>query len=135
MPNNPPISRPLYISQRTDVDVAAHTCIHFRYFIDEVCIVVLSEMGRTPYQNGGKGKDHWQHTSAMPMGSGIRGGKPAGSSLFYGQPIDLQSGDVTFSGQDISTRLLGHPLALGMSEMNSPHLETLFGFTRLKGVK
>ena len=84
--------------------------------LDEVCIVVLSEMGRTPYQNGGKGKDHWQHTSAMLMGSGIRGGQTCGefSSLFYGQPIDLQSGDVTASGQDISTRLLGDTLlALG----------------------
>ena len=84
--------------------------------LDDVCVVVLSEMGRTPYENGGKGKDHWQHTSAMLMGSGIRGGQTYGefSSLFYGQPIDLQSGDVTASGQDISTRLLGDTLlALG----------------------
>ena len=84
--------------------------------LDDVCVVVLSEMGRTPYENGGKGKDHWQHTSAMLMGSGIRGGRTYGefSSLFYGQPLDLQSGDVTATGQDISTRLLGDTLlALG----------------------
>ena len=84
--------------------------------LDDVCVVVLSEMGRTPYENGGKGKDHWQHTSAMLMGSGIRGGRTYGefSSLFYGQPLDLQSGDVTSTGQDISTRLLGDTLlALG----------------------
>lgn len=84
--------------------------------LDEVCVVVLSEMGRTPYKNGGKGKDHWQHTSAMFIGSGIQGGRTYGaySSLFYGQMIDLVSGDVTTSGQDISTRLLGDTLlALG----------------------
>lgn len=84
--------------------------------LDDVCVVVLSEMGRTPYENGGKGKDHWQHTSAMLMGSGIQGGRTYGqfSSLFYGQPLDLQSGDVTATGQDISTRLLGDTLlALG----------------------
>ena len=84
--------------------------------LDEVCVVVLSEMGRTPYKNGGKGKDHWQHTSGMLIGSGIRGGRTYGaySSLFYGQPIDLQSGEVSMSGQDISTRLLGDTLlALG----------------------
>jgi hypothetical protein len=84
--------------------------------LDEVCVVVLSEMGRTPYQNGGKGKDHWQHTSGMLIGSGIQGGRTYGeySSLFYGQTIDLVSGDVTSSGQDISTRLLGDTLlALG----------------------
>ena len=46
--------------------------------LDDVCVVVLSEMGRTPYENGGKGKDHWQHTSAMLMGSGIRGGRTYG---------------------------------------------------------
>ena len=84
--------------------------------LDEVCVVVLSEMGRTPYENGGKGKDHWQHTSAMLMGSGIQGGRTYGkfSSLFYGQPLDLHSGEVTSTGQDISTRLLGDTLlALG----------------------
>ena len=52
----------------------------------------------------------------MLMGSGIQGGRTYGqfSSLFYGQPLDLQSGDVTATGQDISTRLLGDTLlALG----------------------
>ena len=84
--------------------------------LDDVCVVVLSEMGRTPYENGGKGKDHWQHTSAMLMGSGIQGGRTYGkfSSLFYGQPLDLHSGEVASAGQDISTRLLGDTLlALG----------------------
>lgn len=84
--------------------------------LDETCIVVLSEMGRTPYLNGGKGKDHWQHTSAMFVGSGIRGGQVIGdySDLFYGQSIDLSTGAVFDQGQDISTRLLGDTLlALG----------------------
>ena len=52
----------------------------------------------------------------------VQGGRTYGaySSLFYGQMIDLVSGDVTTSGQDISTRLLGDTLlALGDVEMNS----------------
>ena len=84
--------------------------------LDETCVVVMSEMGRTPYLNVGKGKDHWQHTSAMMIGSGIRGGQVLGeySDLFYGQPINLTTGQVFAQGQDISTRLLGDTLlALG----------------------
>ena len=84
--------------------------------LESTCVVVLSEMGRTPYQNSGKGKDHWQHTSAMFIGSGIQGGQVIGEydELFYGKQIHLATGAPTPDGQDITTRLLGDTLlALG----------------------
>ena len=89
---------------------------HQPSLLDETTIVVLSEMGRTPYQNGAKGKEHWYHTSGMLIGSGVLGGRVFGgySDLFYGQPIDLQTGEVFVGGQEITPKILGATLlALG----------------------
>ena len=84
--------------------------------LDETTILVLSEMGRTPYQNGAKGKEHWYHTSGMLIGSGIQGGRVFGgySDLFYGEPVDLSTGEVFGGGQEITPKVLGGTiLALG----------------------
>ena len=84
--------------------------------LDETTIVMLSEMGRTPYQNSGKGKEHWYHTSGMLIGSGIHGGRVFGgfSDLFYGEPVDLTTGEVFAGGQEITPKVLGSTiLALG----------------------
>lgn len=77
--------------------------------LDETCVVVLSEMGRTPHQNSSKGKEHWYHTSSMFIGSGVQGGRVFGdfSSYFYGEPIDLQTGEVFAGGVDITPKVLG----------------------------
>lgn len=45
---------------------------------DEVCIVVISEMGREPTLNGTGGKGHWTWTSAMLVGAGVAGGQVVG---------------------------------------------------------
>ena len=54
-------------------------------------------MGRTPYQTGSKGKEHWYHTSGM-MINWYSSGRTFGgySDLFYGEPIDLQTGELFF---------------------------------------
>ncbi len=48
--------------------------------IDKMTIIVGSDFGRTPYYNTGNGKDHWNHTSMMMMGPGIRGNRVVGAS-------------------------------------------------------
>jgi hypothetical protein len=64
--------------------------------LDEVTVVVVSEMGRFPQYNNRNGKEHWTYTSALLMGSGIRGGQTIGhfDSNCFGQPVDLESGEV-----------------------------------------
>lgn len=67
---------------------------------DEVVVVVMSEMGRTPQLNGTNGKDHWPYTSAMLWGAGIVGDRQIGdfNRLFQGSNVDLGSGELAGSG-------------------------------------
>lgn len=83
---------------------------------DETVVVVLSEMGRTPNMNGGAGKDHWPHTSTLLIGPNLDGSRVVGgySELFTGQNVDLASGDVTDTGTQVSTKVLGATL-LGLA--------------------
>lgn len=79
---------------------------------EEVVVVVLSEMGRTPQLNGFDGKDHWPYTSAMLIGPRVQGGRVYGGldSQVYGLPIDPISGDSggeqLFSAEALGATLL-----------------------------
>lgn len=75
--------------------------------LDETTVVVLSEMGRTPSFNAAKGKDHWTYTSAMLIGSGIRGDQVIGGydDGLIGEACNLDSGQVDANG---TTLLPGH---------------------------
>ena len=48
----------------------------------------------------------------MMIGSGIKGGRNYGgySEYFYGQPIDLNTAEVTNSGKEITPRIFGATL-------------------------
>lgn len=84
--------------------------------IDEVTVVVLSEMGRGPQLNTWGGKDHFTFTSAMLVGSGIRGGQVIGGADDYGlgRRVDLATGEVTDAGTALRSAHLGATLlALG----------------------
>lgn len=84
--------------------------------LEETTVLVFSEMGRTPWLNGQGGKDHWPFTSAMLVGSGIRGGVSIGGwdEAWYGQSVDFATGDVTEDGEPVSCAALGATLlALG----------------------
>ncbi|MCB9683171.1 MAG: DUF1501 domain-containing protein [Alphaproteobacteria bacterium] len=76
---------------------------------DETVVVVLSEMGRTPYRNTSDGKDHWPYTAAMVIGPGVRGGRRIGGYDGYlnGQAVDLASGELAPSGTVITPKHLG----------------------------
>ncbi len=72
-----------------------------RGVLDETVVVALSEMGRTPRHNSQGGKDHWPWTSAMVVGSGVRGGRALGTTDEWLKPgpIDLDSGAPSVEGE------------------------------------
>ncbi len=86
---------------------------------DQTVVVVQSEMGRTPFTNAGKGKDHWQHTSALLVGPGLSGGRVVGgfNELFYGEKVDLATGEVAAKGRELTPAVVCSTLlALGGME-------------------
>ena len=91
---------------------------------DETCIVVLSEMGRTPQLNVFNGKDHWPYTSAMLVGAGFQGDRVIGGfdSSYYGRGVDPASGEVGDSAPIFSAESLGATL-LAMADIDpDPYL-------------
>ncbi len=84
---------------------------------DETIVVVLSEMGRTPYLNSDQGKDHWPYTSAMILGKGFEADRVIGEydDVFYGRPVDPKTGVAADDApQEFSAQVLGATLlALG----------------------
>lgn len=79
---------------------------------EEVVVVVLSEMGRTPLLNSAGGKDHWPYTSALLFGPGVRGGQALGGfdQGLVGQRMDPESGAVDPEGALIGQDTLGATL-------------------------
>lgn len=101
--------------------------------LDETCVVVLSEMGRTPQLNGFNGKDHWPYTSAMLIGGGFQGDRVVGGfdDSYYGRTVDLASGDTADGGEILSAETLGATL-LTMADIDpGPYLN---GIQPLEGV-
>ncbi len=68
---------------------------------EEVVVVCMSEMGRTPQLNGGLGKDHWGTTSAFLCGPNLSGDRTVGGfgEYFGGEPVDFASGEVSEAGR------------------------------------
>lgn len=82
---------------------------------DEVVLVVLSEMGRSPKLNRG-GRSHWTFTSTMLFGAGVRGGRAIGGfdEGGFGLGVDLDSGETHDAGVVLQAANVGATLlALG----------------------
>lgn len=47
---------------------------------EKVTVLVGSDFGRTPFYNDGRGKDHWNVTSLLAMGAGVRGNRVIGGT-------------------------------------------------------
>jgi hypothetical protein len=79
---------------------------------ERVTAVVVSEMGREPLLNADGGKGHWTFTSALLVGAGVRGGQVVGGmdGDFFGQKIDLASGEATDGGERLTSSHLGATL-------------------------
>ena len=65
--------------------------------IDETCVIVLSEMTRTPLLNGAQGKDHWPIGCSLMMGAGIAKNRQVGETGegMVALPCDLATGATT----------------------------------------
>ena len=84
--------------------------------IDEVVVVVVSEMGRTPVHNPAEGRDHWPFTSVLLVGPGMRGDQVVGGvdDVYNGQLLDPESAEVSLGGVSLDPSVLGATLlALG----------------------
>lgn len=79
------------------------------WLIDEVVVVMMSEMGRTPRYNGSMGRDHWPYTSALVAGSGVKGNQVIGASDdgMVAQPIDFKTGKASASGDVLACESFG----------------------------
>ncbi len=69
--------------------------------LDEITVVVFSEMGRYPRLNVSGGKDHWMTTSMMFFGGGIRGGQVVGAydADVNGTPLVPETGELDPEGR------------------------------------
>ncbi|MFZ5479123.1 MAG: DUF1501 domain-containing protein [Myxococcota bacterium] len=84
--------------------------------LDELVLVVFSEMGRAPVVNAYGGKDHWTYTSALLVGGGLAGGRVIGGldASGHGMAVDLASGELDEGGTLLTAKELGATLlALG----------------------
>jgi hypothetical protein len=83
-----------------------------QWLIDEVVVVCMSEIGRTPLLNGSGGKDHWPYTSYLVAGSGVRGGQVLGATDegLISLPIDFASGRASESGDILGCESVGAAL-------------------------
>lgn len=61
---------------------------------DKLYIMVTSDFGRTPRYNTGNGKDHWNVTSSLVFGPGIRGGRAVGKTDAGHKAMRVASGNV-----------------------------------------
>lgn len=79
---------------------------------EDLCIVLLSEMGRFPKLNFRNGRDHWTYTSAILIGSGIEGGQSIGGydDFSLGLPIQLSTGEIDQGGTAIDCNNIGATL-------------------------
>jgi hypothetical protein len=80
--------------------------------LDEVTVVVLSEMGRTPTYNGNAGRDHWPFTTALLLGAGVAGDRVTGAydDAGFGRPIHIGSGAPDAAGVVPTVEHLGATL-------------------------
>jgi len=83
-----------------------------RWLIDEVVVVAMSEIGRTPLLNGSGGKDHWPFTSYLVAGSGVNGGRTVGATDpgLVGLPVSFSTGRESDSGDMLACENVGAAL-------------------------
>lgn len=95
---------------------------------EEVTVVVISEMAKTPFLNYDGGREHWTYTSAMLIGSGVRGGQVIGqmSDEFIGTRVSLATGALDDGGDALSCTHLGATLlALGAVDAPDRFVDTV----------
>ncbi|MDG2303828.1 MAG: DUF1501 domain-containing protein [Candidatus Binatia bacterium] len=80
--------------------------------MDDVCLMTMSEFGRTAAENGSGGTDHGHGTAMLALGGTVRGGKVYGDwpglgsgDLYQGRDLDVTTDFRTFFGEVIERHL------------------------------
>jgi uncharacterized protein (DUF1501 family) len=75
---------------------------------DRVTVLVGSDFGRTPFYNSNRGKDHWNVTSVMAMGAGVKGNRVVGgtNANYEALKVNQQTLQVDGSGITITPKHL-----------------------------
>lgn len=70
--------------------------------LDDTLVLVVSELGRTPWRNAHDGTDHWPYTSAVLIGADVRGGTLLGGTDdgFVGVTCDPSTGRPSAAAPD-----------------------------------
>ena len=88
-----------------------------RGLLDETLVVWCSEFGRTPFSQGGKGRDHNPHGYTMWLaGGGVKGGQAIGATDEFG----LKAVDKRISVNDFHATIL-HLLGLDHEKLTFRH--------------
>ena len=79
---------------------------------EQVTVLVGSDFGRTPFYNDGRGKDHWNVTSLMALGAGVRGNRVIGGTNDHVEALainpaslQLQSGGTVLTPEHVHRAL------------------------------
>lgn len=108
--------------------------IELRNLQDKVTVVIGSDFGRTPFYNDNQGKDHWNVTSIMAMGAGVRGDRIIGATddhvealKISPQTLQIDPNGITLTPEHIHLALrrlagvsgqLSSQFAIGGAELN-----------------
>lgn len=68
---------------------------------DRMGVIIGSDFGRTPWYNGGKGKDHWSITSMIVMGAHVRGNRVIGGTDDEFKPLRIDPKTLQLSDKGI----------------------------------
>jgi len=88
------------------------TQIELNNLQEKVTVIVGSDFGRTPFYNDNNGKDHWNVTSIMAMGAGVRGNRTVGATddhvealKINPQSLQLDSSGITLTPEHVHLAL------------------------------
>ncbi len=97
---------------RTLADAMAAFRIDLGNAMDDVCLMTMSEFGRTAAENGTGGTDHGHGTAMLALGGTVAGGKVYGdwpglgsSQLYEGRDLDVTTDFRTFFAEVVERHL------------------------------
>ncbi len=94
---------------------------------DRVTVIVASDFGRTPFYNDGRGKDHWNVTSIMAMGAGVRGNRVIGGTNDHVEALRVNPSSLLVDPNGVTLTPEHVHVALRRMAGISPSLNGQFG--------
>lgn len=94
---------------------------------DRVTVLIGSDFGRTPFYNDGNGKDHWNVTSMMAMGAGVRGNRVIGGTDAHVEALAVNPESLALDPNGVVLTPEHIHVALRQMAGISPTLNSQFG--------